>query len=190
MQLGLGIVRRSSWRTFAGILSAIAASAAGLRETAFTAYAGAIPIHLVLLATLGVGLIFCDRFALVLRRCGAVALPLLGLVAGGWQGAANISPALRLGYILALTLATFGYWLLVRDRWYLVAGGISSASLAMVCVTSLQGAWMRSVGARGFQPLVWGGVFFVLAALISAMKGSRLRRRAVGSERPDGHGTS
>ncbi|MGE5194973.1 MAG: hypothetical protein ACM3U2_20975, partial [Deltaproteobacteria bacterium] len=189
LQLGLGLARSSSLRTFGGALCAVASSSLALRETVYMAHAGVIPVHLALLAALAIGLTFHDRFALILRRIGAVALPLFGVIAAGWQGAVTVSPALRLGYILALTLVTFGYWVLIRDRWYLIAGGVSSASLVLASVYSLQGVWTRSVGARGFQPLVWGGLCFALAALISATKGSWWRRRVTGSERPAGNGT-
>ncbi len=189
LQLGLGFRRKSSPRVFAGVLCCVASSSFALRETAYMAHAGVIPVHLTLLATLAIGLAFRDRFALILRRCGAATLPLLCLAAAGWPGA-TISPALRLGYILALTLLTFGYWRLIRDRWFLIAGGVSSASLVLASLSSLQGAWTRSVGARGFQPLVWGGACFALAALISAVKGFRWRRGIEESERSAGHGPS
>jgi hypothetical protein len=180
VQLWLGVVRRNSARCFGAALCLIAASSIALKETAFVAWSGAIPLHLALASTLAIGLVFHDPFAVIVRRLGAVALPLFCIVAAGTPAAAAVSPMMRIAYLGALTMIAVACWRLAGDRWYLVAGCINAGSGMLASVTTLQGAWSRSVGSRGFQPLVWGAACFALATLISAMKGSRSRQSGEG----------
>jgi hypothetical protein len=175
VQLWLGVVRFNSARCFAAAMCLIAASSIALKETAFVAWSGAIPLHLALASMLAIGLVFHDRFAIVIRRLGAVALPVFCVLAAGAPAVAAVSPMMRIAYLGALAMIAVVYWRLAGDRWFLVAGCINAASGMLASVSTLQGAWSRSVGSRGFQPLAWGAACFALAALISAMKGSRSR---------------
>jgi hypothetical protein len=176
MQIWLGIVHHNSVRCFGATVCLLAATSIALKETAFVAWSGAIPLHLGLAATLAIGLVFHDRYAPVIRRVGAIALPLFCVAAAGAPAAAAMPPILRLAYLGALTMIAIVYWRLAGDPWYLVAGSLTAASGMLTSVSTLHGAWSRSVGSRGFQPLAWGTAFFALAALISAMKGSRSRQ--------------
>lgn len=175
MQLWLGLSRRNSARCFAAALSAIAAAALAFRGTGFVANFGAIPLHLGLISVLVIGFWFSDRFAMILRRIGAIALPIFGLVAACLPASASVSTVGRVGYLVLLTALALGCWLRAGDRWYLVAGGINLAGLLLATLSSLQGAWNRTISSRGFQPLVWGLLCFILAAWISAKKGALWR---------------
>jgi hypothetical protein len=175
MQLWLGMVRYNSARCLGAALCLIAAASIALKETAFVAWSGAIPLHLVLASMLAVGLVFHDRFAVFVRRLGALSLALFCIVAAGAPETASIPAIARIAYLGGLTMIALVTWRLAGDRWYLVAGCVNAASGMLASVSTLQGAWSRSVGSRGFQPLAWGAACFAVAALISAMKGSRSR---------------
>jgi hypothetical protein len=175
-QLWIGLSRRNSARSFAGALAVIAAASLALRDTKFVAHSGVAPVHLALLAALSIGFAFRDRFAHILRKIGAFALTCLGLVAAFLPQASEVPAALRLAYLALLTAVAFGCWYRAGDRWYLVVSSINLASLLLATVSSLQRPWSRTVNSRGFQPLVWGIVCFLLAAWISARKGTLARR--------------
>jgi hypothetical protein len=192
-QLCLGLSRRSSARSFGGALAAIAAASLAFRGTQFFANFGATPVHLVLLAVLLVGFAFSDRFALILRKIGAVTLLSFGLVAAFLPQAAAVSAVMRIAYLALLSAIAFVCWVPAADRWYLVAGSLNAASLSLTGISSLQQPWARTVGTRGFQPLLWGLVCFVLAVWISARKGVLSKKIHAGfgspdsaSDRPDG----
>jgi len=179
MQLWLGLSRRNTVRCFVAAVSAITAAAVAFRGTGFVANFGAIPLHLGLFAVLLIGFGFRDRFAMILRRMGAIALPAFGLVAACLPMAASVSTVGRVGYLVLLTAIALACWFCAGDRWYLVAGGTNLAGLLLATLSSLQGAWNRTISSRGFQPLVWGLLCFILAAWISAKKGALWRGIAV-----------
>src|SRR5262249_32200766 len=160
----IGLSRRNSARSFTGALAAIGATSLAFRDTQFVAHSGAFPLHLAVLAVLLIGFGFHDRFSHVLRKIGAVALTSFCLAAAFLPQAAEVPAALRLGYLALLTAVAFVCWYGAGDRWYLVAGGINLAGLLLATISSLQRPWSRTVSSRGFQPLVWGLVCFLLAA--------------------------
>jgi hypothetical protein len=170
------IVGRSSVRSFIAATCTLASLSIGLQGTAFTAYDGAIPLHLAFAAALVIGIIFHDPFALFLRRIGAVVLPLACLLAIASEQARSLPEGLLIGYLLTLTGVALGYWRLAGDRWFLFSGGLSAACSLLMGGGSLHGTWLRSVGARGFAPLAWGMLSFGLAILISVRKARLFRR--------------
>lgn len=181
------IDRRSSARSFIAATCVLASLSIGFKDTAFTAYDGAVPLHLTVAAALVIGVVFHDEFALVLRRICAVLLPLACLAAFKSEQANSLPETLRMAYLLALTSLAIGYWRLAGDRWFLFAGGASAACSVLTGTGSLHATWSRSVGARGFAPLVWGTLSFGLAVLISARKAHLFRRlRAPSSDEAAG----
>ncbi|HEY3964979.1 MAG TPA: hypothetical protein VGM05_10550 [Planctomycetaceae bacterium] len=183
IELWQAIVRRNSVRSFVAVTCVLASLSIGLQGTTFMAYGGAVPLHLEVAAALAIGVVFHDPFALFLRRTCAVLLPLACLTAVDSEQSRSLPEALWMGYLFALTCVAIGYWRLAGDRWFLFAGGINAACSLLSGAWSLHGTWSRSVGARGFGPLVWGTLSFGLAVLISAHK-ARLFRRVTGTS-PD-----
>lgn len=186
VQLILAVARRSYPRGFVAVCSVLAELSIAWHGTPFNQFGGAVPVHLLLGTMLAIGAVSHDRFAILLRKICAVALPLIGIVAIGLnaRGAAETGPCLA--YLAALTAISFAYWPLVRDRAFACAGAVSTLGVFWMTFGTLHGAWNRSVGARGFQPLVWAGICFVLAALISAFKAGIGRRNHSGTpEAPD-----
>jgi hypothetical protein len=189
VEVSLGVARRNSLRTFAGAVCATAALTLGLKETAFMAWGGAIPLHLVLGTALVIGFTFRDLFAFILRRVCAVALP-LAVLASATPLAAAAPESVRLAYLLAMTVIAGVCWFFVGDRWFAAAAGISLASVLLAGLSSLQGTWHRQVSSRGFHALVAGALCFMLAALISAIKAGWIRRIVAGPGEPDSPGGS
>lgn len=185
------MIHRSSVRSFVAATCLLAGLSIGLKGTMFTAYNGALPLHLDVAAALAIGLVFHDAFALALRRTCAVLLPLACLIAVDSEQVRILSEAVRLSYLLALTSLAIAYWRLVGDRWFLFAGAVNAACSFLTAAGSLHGTWSRSVGARGFAPLVWGTLTFGLAVLISARKARLFRRlHSTSGEFPDHTDTS
>ena len=90
LHLVLAVFRpTSSARWFFAQLNVIATLTVALWNTPFMIYRGVVPLHLLLIATLMLGLVFRDRFARLLRVLGfaglgtAAALAILVATAGG-----------------------------------------------------------------------------------------------------------
>lgn len=176
MQLFAAATRRSPARWFAAAVCGAGALSAAGPGSILSAYGGAIPLHLVLLAALLIGIFGRDAFALVLRKTCAIVLPLLGMATIVAPAFANIPDAARLAYMLVITAATCAAWFVLRDPWYLAAFGANVLSTGGTMMWILHDLWGRSVAARGFLPLTWGLVCFVIAVLISVLKAARQER--------------
>lgn len=187
MQLVLAVHRRSSFRgfaasvCFAGVLSLLEWTPQ-LRE-----FRSLISAHALLLATAAVGLLFRDGFARMLTALSAAALPVMCLATALDLFRAGVAEAVILAYVAGVVALTAVCWYFTRNRWHLVsalsivAGG--SGRAAWVAIGSLS----QRLGPEVSQPLLYGTVCFLIAALISAHKagafgGMTLKRGGPGTD--------
>jgi len=150
----------------------VGACAVALRGTAFLVANGAIPLHLLLLATLAIAAAFGDRFARALQDLAALAMAalLLGTVTF-WTDLSDAVPvALLWVYVplMILIALTYGCW--VRNIRYLYA------ALAGLGLATLHGLFFfydqldRVYEGKATLPFFGSGAAFVLAVIISLSK--------------------
>lgn len=133
------------------------------------------------------GFTFTDRFAQVLRRVGALVLvvPVVIVALAGDRFAA--SDLLRVVYVACLLGVTCGCWLATRDRLWQLAMVVNAASVAVAMAIWLHAVVQSVIPPRALAALVGGILCFLMAILISALKGGfgkRLRRWFNGAWQP------
>jgi hypothetical protein len=175
---------RHSGRAAAAAGLFVAALARSCSEVWPTASSTAIALQLTIVALLTVGALFDDWLGQLARKCACVALLALGIASAVHVPPIDTSlPAkLALWYPLCVIIASLAYWLLVRDRLFLA---VAAASLA---------AWLGYCGWQSYQQLrriltgldqiVWGLVFFLIAAAISLRKAGLWPRASGAASRP------
>lgn len=182
MQLLLAIRRRHSAHGFAVAVCASAVLTILLWRPEWLMYRRVVPFHVLLLAAIGCGWIFSDRFARFLSTAGAIALPATCLVTAVSLQTFGAPEPVLLCYFSIMTGLAIMHWYVTRDRWYLAAGLLNavggSSGVFWVAFRQLQ----HQYGSDVIQPLLYGLACFLLAALISAHKAgvwNRLRYRTV-----------
>ena len=180
VQFSMALHRRSSLRGMTACISLVAASSVALRGTFYVTHGGVIPVHLLMGCALMIGLIRDDRFALLVRRVGAACIGLATLVAVLPLSSLPVSDSLRLGYAVVTASVAVGYWVLVRDRWWLYSALLNACGAAYFTVWWSYWQLEASVGPAVGVPLAGGALCFLIAAGISAAKAGlwkRLRTR-------------
>ncbi len=144
-------------------------------ELAIPGVRSAVFVHLTLLAMLGLGAAFADTNGITIRRCAAAFILVLSLAGmHQWFFEKEMPAALPIVYPLCMgiLLAVYGHFL--RDSWV----------LAMA--TIVLGYWVFKFGwtlcrslrdmIRGFDYLLSGLAFFMIAVLVSLGKSGMLSR--------------
>lgn len=170
-ELVLAAVRRRTWRAALAAGSLLVAASLAGRDTPLLAWRGTLPAHLVVASWLVIGLIGRDWFARLLRRVGlavVVAAALAALVSDSWRPA---GPAVQCAYVSGLAAVAWLYWWATRDRWWLGGGLLTLAGLAAAGLRFSHRDLADRLGAEAVTPLAWGAACFVVAVLISALKG-------------------
>jgi hypothetical protein len=162
--------RRHSFRgaTAAGLF--VAALAGACSRLWPHVSAGAITLHLAVVALLAVGALFDDWLAARARLAGAIALLVLGLIAAFRPDMIDSAlPALLAPwYPLGVASLLFGYGLVVRDRPYAALG--AGVVVAWAAASGIQVyAQMRRI-LTGLDQIAWGMLFFLVAIAISLSK--------------------
>ena len=131
---------------------------------------GVIPVHFTLLCLLGIGALFHDRFARLLRKAGPfILVALLGTVLSvGF--ALNISAGGILLYAALMMAVQLGYAWWTRMRTYVISLMISLPATLLYVSGSVIRALTQKGIPKGTWFLIWGGLFFVVALFISCMK--------------------
>jgi hypothetical protein len=178
LQLALGLSRRSSVHCLAAAGWWLAALSIELRGTAFLAYGGILPAHLLLAAVLLLGATFRDGFARFLQSLGA-ALLVLAAVAAPLAGPRLLpeSPGVLVTlYPLAAALVALAYGHLLR-RWL-----YHLAALGSVTVSLIAGGWHAYLFLRprmvGLDYVLGGLASLMVAGLISSLKAGLPQRWA------------
>ncbi|MBT4864963.1 MAG: hypothetical protein HON53_07595 [Planctomycetaceae bacterium] len=170
MQLVLAIGRRRSVHAFVSALCATAVFTALMWQPELLMYRRVVPYHLLLLATIGIGVIFSDRFSGTLSSLGAVALPPTCVVTALSMQTVGVAESAMLVYLIGMTGLALVHWYFTSDRWYLAAGLLNVAGGSGGISWMAFRQFRDQVGAEVIQPLLYGTACFLLAALISAHK--------------------
>ena len=156
---------------------AVAGAALEFRGTAFTAYHGILPAHLLLAAGMLLGAMFSGAFARWLQHAGA-ALLLLGAVAaltGSPAQLGDVPPSWLVVYPVVVVLVLAAYGWLVHNRLCFV-----SAAAAVACwlgIGSVQGYRQLRPAISGLDYILCGALSLVVAMFISLGKTGLLQRR-------------
>lgn len=171
---------KSSGAWFAVAATLIGSAAADLRGTSFTAFHGAIPLHLVLACTLFLGTLFDDAFAVFLRRLGGWGLCAAGALAlfGRAPLAAEVPDLGVVCYLALLSLVAWGLVSIRRDGPnLLVAVAVTACLLGEIGMVIV--AFLRTVrNPAGFLLTIGGVASFLVAATITSTKARRRLRLA------------
>ncbi|MBC8350491.1 MAG: hypothetical protein H8E66_00795 [Planctomycetes bacterium] len=162
---------KSSLRFVISAGSLIAALACLSPDSWITSHHGAIPLHLVAMLSLFAGFAFTDRFAQFLRRASPLAIivpAMIVAVAGDRFGASEL---LRVVYVACLAGVACGGWLATRDRLWQLAMVVNSTSVAITLVIWLHTGVQHVIPPRALAALIGGIACFLVATLISALKG-------------------
>ena len=170
LQVAIAVRHRSSTRCFGAAITIAAAVALLLSRAELALQLRVIPVHVLLLAAIGIGLIFRDGIARVLSVLGAIALPAVSLATVLWLQRAGVGEAVMAGYVAGMTGLAVAYWYYTKNRWYLAAGLLlvtsGSAGVSWTAFQELN----RRIGRDVVYPLMYGTACFLIAALISAHK--------------------
>jgi hypothetical protein len=175
--LGLGILRRRSWRCLLGALGLVAGMALALPgDVDMSFYRWAIAFHIVLLVVMIVATAFDDDLARLLRFIGPflTLLACLGVMLVPFTPPAGV-PTWLIGIyppVMAVMLAGYGIW-----RWH--PPTLAIAGLIFVC-WSLASGWQVYRVCRqlvvGLDYLAVSLLVFMLAILVSLGKAGLLSR--------------
>jgi hypothetical protein len=158
------------------LLAALACQSQG---SWFTSHHGVIPVHLAVVLVLLAGFAFKDRFSQFLRRVSplVIAVPAVLVTLAGDRFA--LSDLLRVVYVGCLMGVTFGCWLATRDKLWQLVVIVNATSLVVAMTIWLHTGVQHVIPPRALAALVGGALCFLVATLISALKGGfgrQLRR--------------
>ena len=171
----LAAAERARW--FAAACCAVVGATLEFRETAFMAYRGIIPAHLMLGSAMLLGAVFSGGFARLLQCAGAVFL-LVGAVAALTVSPAqfgDVPPVWLIIYPAIAVLVAAAYGLLVRNWLYFV-----SAAATVACwlgIGSLHGYRQLRPAVSGLDYILCGALSLIVAMFISLGKAGFLQRR-------------
>lgn len=165
------LIRPNSLRCFIGTTGCVVALTILLQETVLLAYPMTTGYHLVLLSLLILGGLFKDEFAGDLRGIAALLIPINCLIALMPDTDFGLSGGLNLIYPAGMVVLMICYGWLLKDKRFLYTGLIMLTGGSLVSGWEGYFALQRQLGPKAPAPLLWGVVCFVVAALISAMKG-------------------
>lgn len=167
---------RSSARALAGTMALILAGVVAFRGTWFTAYSGAIPVHLAALGALAIGALFRDRLAGILEDAGAFQLCALfgvALIAGSATG---VPARTMILYAAAMLTTQFGYGWLMRNRFYAIGFLTTLAGTALYVAGQLVVTLTRGGVPEGTGHVIGGAAFFLVALIISCVKADLIQK--------------
>ncbi len=176
LQLSIALRSPSAGRCLFAVCCLVGGVTLELRETAFTAHQGAIPLHLVLVAVLLVGAVFDGRLARFLQYLGATLLAVVAVVStmGDPHLLGNPPPMALQIYPAVVVAVAIAYGYLVRNRWY---GAAALCGLACwLAVVGWQAYRVLRQSVVGLDHIACGIVFFLLAIAISLTKAGAPRR--------------
>lgn len=133
--------------------------------------------HAVLYSVLLIDLFLDNSQSKLLRRWGAILIPILA--AFSWIKTVRLNEVvelMRFGYLVFLASSCLLYALLTKERdfWHL---GFINLGFLGVFLTWHGYAWFRQLRiADGVQPLIYGGACFAVAIVISLLKSGAFDR--------------
>jgi hypothetical protein len=177
IQVLLAVRRPSSPRWFAAACCIVVGASLEFRETAFMAYRGIIPAHLMLCSAMLLGTVFSGRFARLLQHAGAVFLLVAAVAALTVSPAefGDVPPLWLIVYAAIAALVAVAYGLLVRNWLYFV-----SAAATVACwlgIGGLHGYRQLRPAVSGLDYILCGTLSLIVAMLISFGKAGFIQRR-------------
>ncbi len=177
MMLGYGFLKQSSWPAFVGCSLLSIAAGVYADETLIGPYRAIMTSQLLLISVLAVGALFSDRFSHRLRLIGASLIPVTCvLVFVLAKRDSDLSHGDLVPYAATLTVVAFAFYFVLREAGFLYAG-LVNLSLATTWFGWYVVEYVRELRIpEGVRMLMWGALCFVLAVLISLLKGGLLHR--------------
>lgn len=174
--LGIGLRKRRAERCLFGAWCVVLALWIAFRGTSFTAYSGAIPVHLLLACALVVGALFRDAVGRAIQTLGAVALLAFALIAALCPARLIDNPPQAIATYYPLSVAAFAvvYGFAVKNSWYY------ATAIGSLFGWSVVPGWNSFVQLRralaGLSYIAWGAASFFVALLVSLLKMGVLQR--------------
>ncbi len=170
VELAYGLIFRQSPRTLLG------AGSLTLGGTWLGVQAGLTPAepfviwHALLFGVIAITTLYRDFWAITLRPVAGVLLGLASLMVLASETHFGLTGLLFAAYVAVMILMATVLGLMLRERWYLIAGGSTAA--ASVAAVGWQFC-VRLYEIDGGIPLAAAGFCFVTAVLISILKAGR-----------------
>lgn len=171
VQLQKALAERSSGRALVATAGFIAAATCAFRGTWFTDHYGAIPLHMLLLASFLIAAMFRDRVAAVLRQVNPILTVVASFGVALVSQQADVPRAFVLAYATALAVLATSYWHVTGRQMWKAAMLANFASVFFAATLWMHSGLNVAVPARAVAALCWGTICFCIAALISAAKG-------------------
>jgi hypothetical protein len=173
-----GIWHDSAARMGAAAILVIAGLCFTLRDTAFLAFDGYLPINMTFFTIMSLGLLFHDWLGRHIAQAAAIVLASAGVVvlAGFRFLFPDASAILHAVAAFGLAGLASAYWLKNRRFADLVA-----AATCLVISTSLVaehfiGSGLSYLVLQGKRWIAWGVIFFLLGLAVSFAKGGQFRQ--------------
>jgi hypothetical protein len=176
LQGGMAAGRRSAGRWLVAAGCVIASAMLEFQDTAFMAYQGVVPAHLMLAAVLVIAAVTHSPFAKFLQNLAALALLAAAVFAlsGDTRPLGDVHYAWLIAYPAMAIVTAAAYGWLVRNRlYYGSAGGMIVCWLA---VFGVQGYRYLSRFMAGLDYILWGLFSLGVAMLITLTKTGATRR--------------
>ena len=149
-----------------------------LRDTAFLALGGYLPINMTFFAIMSLGLLFHDWLGRHIAQAAAIVLAAASvMVLVGYRFLfPNVPATLHAAVAFGLAVMASAYWL--KNRQF---ADLAAASTCLVISMSLVaehfiGSGLSYLVLQGKRWIAWGVVFFLLGLAISLAKGGQFRQ--------------
>jgi hypothetical protein len=154
-----------------------------LRDTAFLAYDGYLPINIVFFAIMSLGLLFHDWLGRHIAQAAATVLASVsvGMLIGYRFLFPDVSVILHAAVTFALAAMASAYWQKNRQFADLVAAATCLVISASLLAEYFIGSGLTYLVLQGKRWIAWGVVFFLLGLAVSLAKGGQFHqlRRAL-----------
>jgi hypothetical protein len=178
-----GIWHDSAVRMGGAAILIVAALCITLRDTAYLAYDGYLPINMAFFAIMSLGLLYHDWLGRNIAQAAAIVLPAASMaILGGYRFLfPEVSPIMHAVVALGLAAMSSAYW--VKNRQFAaLAAAITCLAISMSLIAEhFIGSGLTYLVLQGKRWIAWGVVFFLLGLAVSLAKGGQFRqlRRAL-----------
>lgn len=175
VQLARALERREPRRCFWSIVLLSVALTISFWNTPWQAPVVVAMYHIVLIAALLISCVANKLAGEELRVIAALLIGLPGLNVLIGSPFFTVPPLAYASYIAVLIVVTFTFWKGWAEIWWLAASAWNAIALVVVCIGMSRDSLQELVNSRGFYPLAFGLLFFLVAGLISAQKCGMLK---------------
>jgi hypothetical protein len=177
IQMAIGIRRGHSFRTFVSLMVSIFVITRTLPDLiGISGWEIFIGLHLLLAATITVGLCFQDGFAGFLKEIGPPCVSMTMLSGQILLYQAHSGPARMTEYAVVMTVLPFALAWLLNNRDYLTFALLHCAVGAFAGLCFGVYVFFRTTMPPGVKPVILAVTSFVVAVFISVLKSGLSRR--------------